>query len=78
LVQPQHKRRSTPAQRPQWIRAAIIQQSVTDIAANLQAHHPGFTFPWSTAREIEQLLHLQRLHDFGMSAGEIVTAMERL
>jgi hypothetical protein len=77
LVQPQRKRRSTPAQRRQWIKAEI-RQSVEDIAVNLEAHYPGFTFPRSTRREIEQLLHLLRLRDLGMSAGEIVMAMERL
>jgi hypothetical protein len=76
LVQPQHKRRSTPAQRRQWIKAEI-RQSIEDIAVNLEAHHPGFTFPRSTRREIEQLLHLQRLRDLGMSVDEIVMAMER-
>jgi hypothetical protein len=57
--------------------AEIIERSVEEIAVNLEAHHPGFTFPRSTMREIEQFLHLQRLRDLGMSTGEIVTAMER-
>jgi hypothetical protein len=72
LLQPRHKRRSTPAER------GIVRQSVGDILANLQAHPSRLTFPRSTTREIKQLLHLQRPRDLGMSAGEIVMAIERL
>jgi hypothetical protein len=72
LLQPRHKRRSTPAQR------GIVRQSVAASLLTSRRTHPDFTVPRSTTREIERLLHLQRLRDLGMSAVEIVMAMERL
>jgi hypothetical protein len=71
------RRRPRPGQLEKMIKSAIVHQSVDDVLALLQMVHPAFVFPKRTRREIEKQLHLQRLRDLGMSAGEIAIAIER-
>jgi hypothetical protein len=78
-VQPPLKKRLLrPGQLERLIKTEIIPQSVEDVAASLRAHHLNIAFPKKTEREIERLLHLQRLRDLGMTPGQVAVAMERL